>query len=75
MQEQMKIAQFLQEVLGRDYEVRFDDCDSGFTRVYYKPLNIMTAEVPNSEIHAGISTAPFLAKREDIYKALALNLI
>ena len=73
--EQIKIANFLQEILGRNYEVRYDDCDSGFTRVYFKPLNIMTAEVPNSEIKAGISTARFEAKREDIYKAVALQLI
>lgn len=73
--EQIKIAGFLQEILGSNYDVRYDDCESGLTRVFYKPFNIMTAEVANSEMHAGISTAPYEAKREDIYKALALNLI
>lgn len=73
--EQIKIARFLQEILGRNYEVRYDDCDSGFTRVYFKPLNIMTAEVPNSEMHAGISTSNYEAKRAHIYQALALNLM
>lgn len=73
--EQIKIAGFLQEILGDAYQVRFDDCESGLTRVYFKPLNIMTAEVPNSEMHAGISTSKFLANREDIFKALALNLM
>lgn len=73
--EQIKIAGFLQEILGRNYEVRYDDCESGFTRVYFKPLNIMTAEVPNSEMHAGISTSDYEAKREHIYQALALNLL
>lgn len=73
--EQIKIAGFLQEILGRNYEVRYDDCDSGFTRVYFKPLNIMTAEVPNDHIKAGINTSEFEAKREDVYKALALNLL
>lgn len=73
--EQIKIAGFLQEILGRNYEVRYDDCDSGFTRVYFKPLNIMTAEVPNIEMKAGISTLRFEATREHIYKALALNLM
>lgn len=75
VKEQIKIATFLQEILGRNYEVRYDDCESGFTRVYFKPLNIMTAEVPNSEMHAGISTANYEAKREHIYQALALNLM
>ena len=73
--EQIKIANFLQEILGRNYEVRYDDCDSGLTRVYFKPLNVMTAEVPNSEMKAGISTLRFEATREHIYKALALNLM
>ena len=73
--EERKIAGFLQEVLGNNYEVRYDDCESGLTRVIFKPLNIMTAEVPNSKMHAGISTGEFEAKREDIFKALALNLI
>lgn len=73
--EQIKIANFLQEVLGDHYTVRYDDCESGLTRVYYRPLNIMTAEVPNSEMHAGISTAPYLASKNAIMEALARNLI
>lgn len=73
--EQIKIAGWLQEVLGESYQVRYDDCESGFTRVYFKPLNIMTAEVPNSEMHSGISTSRFFAKREDVFRAMALNLI
>ena len=73
--EQIKIAGFLQEILGDAYQVRYDDCESGMTRVYFKPLNIMTAEVPNSEMRSGISTSKFFAKREDVFKALALNLM
>lgn len=73
--EQQKIADWLQEILGRNYVVRYDDCESGMTRVYFKPLNIMTAEVPNSEMHAGISTSPYLVSQEDLMKAIVLNLI
>lgn len=73
--EQIKIAGFLQEVLGKNYQVRYDDCESGFTRVYFKPLNIMTAEVPNSEVHAGISTYNYEAKADHIYEAIARGLI
>ena len=73
--EQIKVAMWLQEVLGSEYEVRYDDCDSGFTRVYFKPLNIMTAEVLNSEMHTGISTAPYLVSQQDRARALALGLI
>ena len=73
--EQIKIANFLQEILGDNYSVRYDDCESGMTRVYFNPLNIMTAEVPNEEMRDGISTSGFMADRNDIMKALALNLI
>ena len=73
--EQQKVAGFLQEILGSNYIVRYDDCESGMTRVYFKPFNIMTAEVPNSEMHAGISTAPYYVSKEDFYKAMALGLL
>ena len=73
--EQINVANWLQEALGDNCIVRYDEGDSCFTRVYFKPLNIMTAEVLNTEMKKGISTTPFLAKREDIAKAYVLNLL
>ena len=73
--DEIKVANWLQETLGDDYEVRYDDCESTLTRVIYKPLNKVIAEVPNSEMHTGISTAPYIASREDVFKARAMGLL
>ena len=70
---QIAIANWLQDTLGSDYEVRYDDCESGLTRVLYKPLHKVIAEVPNSEMHAGISAQNFEASREDRFKAMAMR--
>lgn len=73
--EQIEVANWLQDALGEHYIVRYDEGESCFTRVYFKPLNIMTAEVLNTEMKKGISATPFLANREDIAKAYVLNLL
>jgi hypothetical protein len=72
-QKEIEIANWLQTMLGEDYIVRYDDCESGFTRVIFKPLNKVTAEVPNSEMHTGISTQEYMASREDRFMAMAIR--
>ena len=70
---ELKIANWLQGVLGSDYEVRYDDCESGMTRVVYRPLHKVIIEVPNSEMHTGISAQKFEASMEDRFKAMAVR--
>jgi hypothetical protein len=72
---QAMIATELQTVLGSDYTVRFDDCDSGLTRVYYKPLNKLLAEVPNETMTAGINFTSFTASAEDRAHARVIKAI
>lgn len=72
--EQIKIATRLQEVLGSKYIVRFDDCESCLTRVYYKAKNgemIKTAEVPNTEMHSGLAINDFMLTRDKILELMA----
>ena len=71
--EQIAIANWLQDALGSDYEVRYDDCESGMTRVVYRPLHKVIIEVPNSEMHTGISAQKFEASMEDRFKAMAMR--
>jgi hypothetical protein len=71
--QEIAVANWLQSVLGDGYIVRYDDCESGLTRVIYKPLNKVTAEVPNSEMHKGISAQGFEASREDRFRAMAMK--
>lgn len=71
--QEIAVANWLQTVLGDDYTVRYDDCESGLTRVIYRPLNTVTAEVPNSEMHTGISAQDFEASREERFRAMAMR--
>lgn len=66
-QEQMRVANDLQKFLGDKYEVRFDDCESCLTRVFYKAKNgqmIFVKEVPNEEMKRGISITEFELTRD-----------
>lgn len=72
--QEIAVANWLQTALGDDYIVRYDDCESCLTRVIYKPLNKIVAEVPNSEMHKGISAQDFEASHEDRMKAMAMRL-
>lgn len=72
---QQNIANWLQEVLGSDYIVRYDDCESGLTRVIYKPLNRLVKEVANAEMKSGISVGDYEASRNDKAEARAKGLI
>ena len=63
--QQAKVAAALQEYLGEDYAVNFDDCESTLTRVIYKPLNKLVAEVPNGAMRKGLDFAYFLASKRD----------
>ena len=69
----IEIANWLQTTLGDDYIVRYDDCESGFTRIIFKPLNKTVKEVPNNEIHSGISVQAFEASMEDRFRAMAMR--
>lgn len=69
----IEIANWLQTVLGDDYIVRYDDCESGLTRVIFKPLNKTIKEVPNNEIRSGISSQAFEASREDRFRAMSIR--
>lgn len=70
---EIEVANWLQEVLGSDYSVRYDDCESGLTRVVFKPLHKVIAEVPNSEMRVGISASNYMASKEDRYRAIAIG--
>lgn len=70
---QQEIAKWLQDMLGNDYSVKYDDCESCLTRVYFKPLNKLIAEVPNNEMKPGISVQNFEASREDRMMAMVTN--
>ena len=72
--QEQKIANWIQEVLGEDYEVRYDDCESCLTRIYYTPLQKMIAEVPNSEMKSGIDATKFEASTADKAEAFARGL-
>lgn len=72
---EIEVANWLQDVLGENYAVRYDDCESCITRVVFKPLNKVVAEVPNSEMHTGISVQDFEASKEDMSKAVVLGLL
>lgn len=72
-EKQAQIAYELQKMLGEDYTVRFDDCDSGLTRVYYKPLHKLIKEVPNESMTKGLSLSDYTASREDLLHAYALR--
>lgn len=47
-QEEVKWARKLQEVLGNDFRVSYDTCESGMTDVYYK--GILYKTVRNEEM-------------------------
>ena len=47
-EQQAARAQRLQEALGEDYTVKFDDCESCMTRFLYK--GVFYKEIENSEI-------------------------
>lgn len=46
--EQIKWANKLQEVLGSDFKVSYDTCESGMTDIYYK--GELFKSVPNAEM-------------------------
>ena len=71
--QEIAVANWLQTVLGEDYTVKYDDCESCMTRVYFNPLHKLVAEVPNSEMRKGISAQAFEASREDISKAMVIK--
>ena len=64
------VSNRLQEALGDDYEVRYDDLESGLTRVVYKPLNKIVKEVPNAEMKKSISVQDFEVSQEDKLKGI-----
>lgn len=70
---EIAVANWLQTVLGDDYTVRYDEGESCLTRVYFKPLNKLIAEVPNSEMRKGISAQDFEASKEDRFRAMAMR--
>lgn len=71
--QEIAVSNWLQTMLGDDYIVRYDDCESGLTRVIYRPLNKLIAEVPNGAMHKGISVQDFEASREDRFKAMVMR--
>lgn len=74
--EQLKVANDLQRILGDKYVVRFDDCESCLTRVFYKTKNgemILTKEVQNAEMHSGISITDFSLSNEQTMYLIATN--
>ena len=75
-QEQMRISNDLQKILGDKYVVKFDDCESCLTRVFYKAKNgqmIFVKEVPNEEMKSGISITSFELSRDQKMYLLATN--
>ena len=75
-QKQMIIANELQDILGDKYVVRFDDCESCLTRVFYRAKDgpmIFVKEVPNEEMKSGISITSFELSRDQRMYLLATN--
>lgn len=58
-EQQAQIATKLQGILGSDYEIRFDDLDSGMTRCFYKGR--LYKQVENSEMWGGLNVYEFSA--------------
>ncbi|MGX8696909.1 MAG: hypothetical protein ACSW8D_11020 [Prevotella sp.] len=57
--QQAEIATKLQNILGSDYEVRFDDLDSGLTRCFYKGR--LYKQVENDKMWGGLNVSEFSA--------------
>lgn len=57
--QQAEIASKLQNILGSDYEIRFDDLDSGLTRCFYKGR--LYKQVEDSEMREGLNVYEFTA--------------
>lgn len=75
-QEQMRISNDLQKILGDKYVVKFDDCESCLTRVFYRAKDgqmIFVKEVPNEEMKSGISITSFELSRDQRMYLLATN--
>ena len=60
------VAIRLREVLGSDYMVDFDSCESGLTRLYYK--GVLYKEVLNTEMVPEINVIEFSAPQELKYR-------
>lgn len=74
--EQIEIANKLQSILGNKYTVKYDDCESCMTRVFYTAKNgqqIFVKEVPNAEMRSGISVTDFTLSREQRMYLIATN--
>ena len=52
-----RIARKLNEILGKDYKVNYDACESGLTDIYYK--GILFKSVSNSEIKPDLNVIDF----------------
>lgn len=75
MNKEQNIAMWLQEVLGNEYDVRYDACDSAMTRVYFKPLNKLIKEVRNEDLTGKINALEFEASMQDRLEAINKGLM
>ena len=57
--EQIKWANKLQDILGSDYKVSYDTCESGMTDIYYK--GTLLKRVPNEEMKGSLNVCDYRA--------------
>lgn len=72
----VKIANKLQKMLGNKYDVKFDDCESGITRVFYICKNgqkIFVNEIENNKLSECIAINDFTLSKNQILELIAKN--
>lgn len=55
-------AMKLQEILGQDYRVHYDVCESGFTEIYYK--DILVKRVLDEEMNGNLNVYDYTVNAE-----------
>lgn len=57
--ERNRIARKLNEILGTEYKVVFDACESGLTDIYFR--EVLLKSVPNSEMRSDLNVNDYRA--------------
>lgn len=55
--QQSRCARRLNEILGKDYKVEYDVCESGLTYIYFK--GEFVKRVPNDEMRSNLNVCDF----------------
>lgn len=62
---QFAYAMKLQQFLGDEYDVHYDQCESGYTSVYYK--NRLVKRVLNDQMNGELNVYDFKANEKFLY--------